>query len=442
MDRKEFLWGVSTSAYQIEGAVDADGRGPSIWDVFTSKAGTVVGGHTGAIACDHYNRWAEDVDLMSQLGVAAYRFSISWSRLIPDGTGRVNEAGAAFYDRLIDVLIERGIEPWICLYHWDLPQALEDRGGWTNSDIADWFAYYASVVAERFGDRAKAFATFNEPGVFTLSGYGGGLHAPGVKDSNAMLSAMHNVCRAHHAALPILRATGAPVGVIGAFWPMRGETDGDEGGAMMMDMLFNWACPDGMVRGEYPLPVQMMMGEDRVRDLSPDRAGADFIGVNHYAPMYIRTNEDGEQEMGVPPSDAPVTGMGWHIDPPAFTGMLQAVAERYPGIAIYVTENGIGLEEPTEEDSLNDEARVAYLRSYLSALAEARDAGVDVRGYFAWSLLDNFEWSEGYCKRFGLVRVGPDDLIRKPKKSFHFYREIIASGESFVRNQEENRPAV
>lgn len=422
-----FLWGVSTSAYQIEGAVDADGRGRTIWDQFTRNPGAVANGDNGDIACDHYRRWPEDIDLMTELGVGAYRFSLAWARLLPGGIGQPNEKGIAFYDRLIDGLLERGIDPWICLYHWDLPQALQDRGGWANRDIAGWYADYAALVAARFGDRARAFATFNEPGVFTLSGYGGGIHAPGIKDSNAMMAAIHNVARAHHAALPVLRATGVPVGVIGAFWPMRGERPEDAGGAMMMDMLFNWACPDAIVTGAYPPMLPMLMGDViEEEDLSAETAGADFIGINHYAPMYIRTNEAGEQELGAPPADVPLSGMGWHIDPPAFTAMLETVAERYPGVPLYVTENGIGLDEP--DGDLNDSTRVAYLRDYLGALADARERGVDVRGYFAWSLLDNFEWAEGYAKRFGLVRVSPDDLTRRPKQSFHAYRNAIAAG--------------
>ncbi|MEJ6010804.1 GH1 family beta-glucosidase [Novosphingobium aquae] len=429
MTGSNFLWGVSTSAYQIEGASEADGRGQSIWDEFTALPGVVANGDTGAVACDHYNRWPEDIGLMEQLGIGAYRFSLSWPRLFPEGVGQPNERGAEFYDRLIDALLERGIDPWICLYHWDLPQALQDRGGWANRDVANWYADYARFVADRFGDRAKAFITFNEPSVFTLSGYGGGLHAPGVKESSAMLAAIHNVCRAHHAALPALRSTGVPTGIVGAFWPMRPERPEDEGGAMMMDMMFNWACPDAMVAGSYPPPMEMLLGDViQAGDLPSVGTWTDFIGVNHYAPMYIRTNEAGEQEIGAPPADVPLTGMGWHIDPPAFTAMLQTVAERYPDVPLYVTENGIGLDEGDEPDALNDIARVQYLHDYLAALADARAAGVGVQGYFAWSLLDNFEWAEGFAKRFGLVRVEPDNLARRPKQSFFAYRDLIKGG--------------
>ncbi|MFO1186514.1 MAG: GH1 family beta-glucosidase [Alphaproteobacteria bacterium] len=430
-----FVWGAATASYQIEGATKEDGRGASIWDTFSAIPDKTKNGETGARTCDHYHLYEEDVALMAGLGLSAYRFSIAWPRVMPSGTGAVNHKGLIFYDRLIEALLDAGIEPWICLYHWDLPQALEDKGGWTNRDCAKWFADYARVVAERFADRVAQWATFNEPSVFTLLGYGIGYHAPGRADRTDWLKAVHHVNVAHGTTLETLRATmpTAQVGVILNMQPVRGEQAGrDDKARETLDAIWNRAFIDPMVTGEYPAPIADCMsrvpGLVQQGDLDIIRQRMDWFGLNHYSPIYAKADASPwGVTVGAPPAGRPLTGMGWEIDPAAFRDQITELAERYWKGPIYITENGFGQIEnaPPGGAKVDDKDRIAYIASYLQALLEARARGADVRGYFVWSLMDNFEWAEGFEKRFGLVRVDYDALKRTPKASYDWYKRLV-----------------
>ena len=435
----DFVWGVSTASYQIEGGAREDGRGPSVWDTWSHEPGRIQNGDTGDVACDHYHRWAEDVALMKQLGVGAYRFSVAWPRVLPGGTADrgVNEAGLAFYDRLVDGLLEAGVEPWLCLYHWDLPQALQDRGGWPNRDIVTWFADYARLIGSRFGDRVKHFATFNEPSVFTLFGYSFGWHPPGTKDLPSLYAAMHHVNLAHGAAVDALRATvaGARIGAVHNRQPCRPVgKDGappsaaDRAAADMLDAIWNKAFPDPQVLGEYPAFLRDGIAPHcHDGDLERIRRPADWFGINHYGPIYAR--EDRGTPLGFawadPPADAPRSSIGWSVDPDAFRDTLVEAWTRYR-LPIYVTENGAGaVETPDASGAVNDSERVVYLQRYTDGLREAVARGADVRGYFVWSLLDNFEWGAGYANRFGLVYVDYPTQHRIPKASARWYADMI-----------------
>jgi len=430
--RHDFVWGVSTSSYQIEGAVAADGRGPSIWDGFCRIPGRIANGDTGDVACDHYNRVAEDIALMRGIGVNAYRFSVAWPRVMPAGQGAVNEAGLAFYDRLIDGLLAAGIEPWLCLYHWDLPQALQERGGWLNRDIVGWFADYARLIARRYGDRVRRFATFNEPSVFTLFGYGMAWHPPGLTDRTALCRATHHVNLAHGAAVDALRAD-APTASIGAIHnrqPARplGPMPQDAAAATLLDAHWNLAFPDPQLLGSYPaLLAPLIEPHQQPGDMERIRRPIDWFGVNHYSPIYARS--DAAAPLGFAWADAPPTvphsPIGWQIDPAAFRDVLLEVHRRY-GLPIYVMENGAGAaEQPDASGQVIDKERIAFLNAYTDALREAVTAGADIRGYFVWSLLDNFEWGAGYATRFGLVYVDYASQRRIPKESARWYADRI-----------------
>ena len=427
-----FVWGVSTSSYQIEGAVAEDGRAPSIWDTRCRQKGKVANGDSGDVACDHYHRFPEDIALMRALGVDAYRFSVAWPRVLPQGRGAVNEKGLDFYDRLIDALREAGIEPWLCLYHWDLPQALEDRGGWTVRDSAGWFADYAAVVARRYGDRVKRFATFNEFAVFTLFGYAMDWGPPGMKERAAHLRAIHHVNLAHGAAVDILRAMvpDASIGAIHnrqAVWP---ETDSaaDRAAAAMLDAHWNLAFPEPQLKGHYPAAlVPAIEPYVQAGDLARICRPVDWFGLNHYGPIFAKAQGDTVWGFawGSAPADAPKSEIGWPIYPDAFRDELIAIHRRYR-LPIYVTENGCGgTDKPEADGRVNDTHRVKYLGAYTGALGEAIKAGADVRGYFVWSLLDNFEWGAGYGNRFGLVHVDFASQKRTPKASFRWYADLI-----------------
>lgn len=433
----DFLWGASTASYQIEGAADLDGRGESIWDRFCRTPGKVAGGETGAVACDHYHRYREDVALMARLGLKAYRFSIAWPRVLPEGTGAVNGAGLDFYDRLIDELLEAGIAPWPCLYHWDLPQALEDRGGWRNREIAGWFGDYAAVVARRLSDRVGHFATLNEPNVCTLLGHCFGVHAPGLRDELATLAVIHNMNLAHGQAVRALRAAKSAlrVGSIHAIQPVQAATEAaaDQATQVLYDALWNWAFPDAQVLGRYPEILASVL-EPLVEpgDWELIREPLDFFGLNHYTRMRVRYDPYAPFTVGggPAPEDAERTGMGWEIAPDAFREALVATARRYPDLPIYVTESGAGYEDSLEDGVCDDAPRVAYLARYLDALRAAQGEGADVRGYFVWSLLDNFEWQFGYGKRFGIIYVDYESQKRIPKSSYEWYRRMIATNRS------------
>ncbi|HEY2540959.1 MAG TPA: GH1 family beta-glucosidase [Stellaceae bacterium] len=432
-----FLWGASTAAYQIEGAVREDGRGPSIWDTFCHLPGTIANGDTGDVACDHYHRWPKDVGLMRELGIGAYRLSTAWPRILPEGRGEVNLKGLEFYDRLIDGILEAGIEPWICLYHWDLPQALEHRGGWQNRDTAHWFAEYALLTVRRLGDRVKHWATFNEPNCACVKGYGDGEHAPGIRGRLSALKAIHVMNLAHGLGVEAMRAerTDLLLGDIYNFHPYEpaSEREQDEIAAQMLDALWNRSFPEPQMLGHYPEPLAAEI-EPLVEpgDLDLIRQKLDYFAFNHYSRSRVRRDSDHPFEVATlpPESGAPVTQMGWEIAPDAFRAVIIEAKERYAGdLPIYILENGAAFPDQVEADGrIRDERRINYLRGYLGAVQDAIEAGVPVRGYFVWSLLDNFEWALGYSRRFGLVHVDYETQERRPKDSFHFYAELADGG--------------
>jgi beta-glucosidase len=433
--RPDFIWGVSTSSYQIEGAAHEDGRGPSIWDTFSRIEGKVTNGDTGDVACDHYHRYAEDVALMRDMGLDAYRFSVAWPRVLPQGRGSVNEPGLAFYDRLIDALLAAGIEPWLCFYHWDLPQALEDLGGWTARDSAGWFADYADVVARAYGDRVKRFATFNEPSVFSLLGFAFGAHAPGLTSREALLKVIHNVNRAHGRAIDAVRAavSASSVGAVHNVQPCRpaSTSPADRDAALTFDQYWNNAFPDPQLIGRYPpLLAQAMADLAAPGDMAEICRPVDWFGLNHYSPIYTQADANSVIGCGFGPAPADVqrTSMGWPIEPDAFRETLLLLDRTY-GLPVYVLENGTATTDVVfETGEAPDPGRIDYLRMYIEAMQKAIAAGADVRGYFVWSLLDNFEWNAGYGQRFGLVRVDYKTLKRTPKSSVRWYADMIKAG--------------
>lgn len=425
---KDFVWGASTASYQIEGAYNEGGRGLSIWDAFSAAPGKVKNGDTGNVACDHYHRYKEDAALMKRAHFGAYRFSVSWSRVLPEGRGKANESGLDFYDRLTDELLKHKIDPWLCLYHWDLPLALHEAGlGWTSREIVPLFADYAELLARRLGDRISTWATFNEPNMFTMLGYGGGVHAPGIRDRDAWLDAVHHVNLAHGAAARRLRSelpTTARIGSVPNIQPARpaSDTDEDREAARKMDAVSNRATADPVFLGKYDPLTRDWMG-DRIRpdDEAEIYVPLDWLGLNHYSPGYAsaRANAWGYRNAGAP-EGVEKTLMGWQVDPAAFRDTLVETSERY-GVPVYVTENGMADDiEPDSHGKVNDAGRVSYLDRYLGAVVEARAAGADVRGYLVWSMLDNFEWAMGYGPRFGIVHVDYATLKRTPKSSYHF----------------------
>ena len=431
--RRDFIWGVSTSSFQIEGATHEDGRGPSVWDTHCQK-GEIANRDTGDIACDHYHRYREDVALMQCLGVQAYRFSIAWPRVLPQGHGTPNEKGLAFYDRLIDALLEARIEPWLCLYHWDLPQALDDLGGWTVRDSVSWFADYAALVAARYGDRVKRFATFNEPSIFTLFGLGfGGKRATSSADT--LHRAIHHVNLAHGAAADAIRARvpGSLIGCIHNVQPALPSSPADAQAAAICDAYWNRAFPDPQCLGAYPPLIQAAIEPClQAGDLARIQRPLDWFGLNHYSPVFVKADAGARLGFGFgdKPADVPLTPIDWPIMPDAFRETLRMVAERY-ALPVYVLENGFGgHDRPDASGAVIDLDRIAYLRAYVGALNAAVSAGADVRGYFVWSLLDNFEWDSGYSVRFGLTYIDYPTQTRIPKSSFDWYSALIktASG--------------
>ncbi|MFF4623981.1 GH1 family beta-glucosidase [Nonomuraea jabiensis] len=423
-----FLWGTATAAYQIEGAVKEDGRGVSIWDTFAHEPGRTRDGHTGDVACDHYHRWREDVELMSGLGVNAYRFSIAWPRVQPQGDGEVNVEGLDFYERLVDALLEKGIQPVPTLFHWDLPQALQDRGGWINRDISGNFAEYAATVAARLADRVPLWITLNEPFVHMAYGYAMGIHAPGQALLTDALPAAHHQLLAHGLAVQALRAAGARQVAITnnctPVWPASQE-EADLKAAEAYDILHNRLFNDPILLGKYPDLSAYTKNVDFVRDGDLDIIAAplDGLGINYYNPTRIAAPTD----QGLPFTDAGVTGypttaFGWPVVPDGLRELLTGLKSRYGSALppIHITENGC-----STDDTLEDHSRIAFLEGHIAAMRRAMAEGVDVRGYFVWSLLDNFEWAEGYHQRFGLVHVDFETQRRTPKASYRWLREHI-----------------
>ncbi len=443
-----FLWGVATAAYQIEGAVSEGGRGPSIWDTFSHTPGKIARGDTGDIACDGYHRLEGDLDLVAELGVGAYRFSVAWPRVQPGGSGAANEEGLDYYRRLVDGLGERGIEPVVTLYHWDLPQPLEDAGGWPRRETAERFADYAALVAGALGGRVRRWITLNEPWVAATLGYRWGMHAPGRSDAAAASASTHHLLLAHGLALQSLRATlpaGCEVGITLDMAGVRALDEEVRAVAEQEEATRNWIFLDPVLTGSYPttlsepfrVPAQLV----EAGDMATISAPIDFLGLNYYTSANLRRRELaeelllGEERLRYHPEVVSVVGegtactaTGWRIDPDGLYELLVALHKRAPGLPLYVTENGMAAEDYADpEGGIDDVERIAYLRDHLEACGRAIEEGVDLRGYFCWSLLDNFEWAAGYQKRFGLVYVDYPSQRRIPKQSARLYAEVARS---------------
>jgi beta-glucosidase len=445
-----FVWGAATSAYQIEGAHDADGRGRSIWDTFSHTPGRTSGGDTGDVAVDHYRRMPDDVRLMSGLGLTAYRFSVAWPRVQPAGRGPANPAGLDFYRRLADELLAKGIEPWVTLYHWDLPQELEDAGGWPARETAERFAEYAGLVVDALGDRVRHWTTLNEPFCAALLGYAAGVHAPGRREPAAALAAVHHLLLGHGLAVQALRAGGAEeVGITVNLYAVSPATDtpADADAARRVDGLQNRLWLDPVLLGRYPadlvedLAPLGVLDAVTAEDLATINTPLDALGVNYYTRHVVAAGEGasghgagGSPWIGGVPvhmvqRGLPLTATGWEIDGAGLHEVLLRVSREYPELPIYVTENGAAFDDVRDADGrVRDTDRIEFLRGHLAACHDAMAAGVPLRGYFAWSLLDNFEWSEGYRRRFGLVYVDYGTLERVPKDSAAWYAGVIRHG--------------
>ncbi|TDD98080.1 GH1 family beta-glucosidase [Jiangella asiatica] len=452
-----FVWGSATASYQIEGAAKEGGRGPSIWDTFSHTPGKTLNGDTGDVACDHYHRWPEDLGHIADLGLTAYRFSIAWPRVLPGGRGPLNREGLDFYSRLLDGLLERGIQPVATLYHWDLPQDLEDAGGWPARDTAYRFAEYAEMVAGELGDRVHTWTTLNEPWCSAYLGYASGAHAPGRAEPAAALAAVHHLNLAHGLAGQAIRraAPSAQLSLtlnLHVIRPADPASEADLDAVRRIDALANRAFLGPVLEGAYP--DDLLADTAHVTDWSFVRDGdtaaaripLDVLGVNYYSTALVRrwdgtgprSEDDGHDDAAASPwvgaddvefirPDGPYTAMGWNIDPSGMTELLLRIHREYPGQPLMVTENGAAFADTVSPDGVvHDPLRVDYLRDHIAAVGTAVDAGAEVRGYFAWSLMDNFEWSFGFDRRFGLIRVDYDTLRRTWKDSAHWYSGVIA----------------
>ena len=454
-----FVWGVATAAYQIEGAATEDGRGPSIWDTFSHTPGRTMNGDTGDVAADHYHRWAEDIGHIADLGLGAYRFSVSWPRVQPGGAGPLNRAGIDFYSRLVDRLLDAGVRPVATMYHWDLPQELEDAGGWPARETALRFADYAAGVVGAFGDRVHTWTTLNEPWCSAYLGYASGVHAPGRTEPAAALAAVHHLNLAHGLAGRVVReqAPGAELSVTLNLHVVRpdSDSDADRDAARRIDALANRAFLGPMIDGGYP--ANLLADTAGVTDWSfvadgDERAAAvplDVLGVNYYSTGRVRawdgvsprSTADGHgssahtpwvaaDDVDFLPQPGPHTAMGWNIDPGGLTELLLRLHREYPEQPLMVTENGAAFDDVVSPDgAVHDERRVDYLRRHVDAVGAAVDQGADVRGYFVWSLLDNFEWGYGYDRRFGIIRVDYDTQKRIWKDSAHWFQRLVVTNE-------------
>jgi beta-glucosidase len=445
-----FLWGAATAAYQIEGAANEGGRTPSIWDTFSHTEGRTVAGHTGDVACDHYHRMPEDVRLMADLGVKSYRFSVSWPRVQPGGTGRANQEGLDFYRRLVDELLGHDIVPWLTLYHWDLPQPLEDAGGWPARDTAARFAEYAQLVADALGDRVKHFTTLNEPWCSAFLGYGSGVHAPGRSDGADAVRAGHHLMLGHGLAVQALRASrpDAQLGITVNLYPVTPASDSpqDVDAARRIDGLANRFFLDPVLRGAYPTDLRSDLrqvtdfGHVRDGDLAIISTPLDLVGINYYSRHVVAAPVEGaeaepywrapscwpgSEDVRFVTRGVPVTDMDWEIDAPGLLETLERVHRDYTDLPLYVTENGSAFVDTVVDGRVDDPDRLAYFDAHLRAAHAAITAGVPLKGYFAWSLMDNFEWAWGYTKRFGMVYVDYDSQVRIPKSSGRWYAEVI-----------------
>ena len=429
---QDFLWGAATASYQIEGGGLSEGRGECIWHRFSHTLGNVKNGDTGDVACDHLHRYKEDVALMAQLGLGAYRLSVSWPRVIPAGIGATNEAGLDFYDSLIDELLRYGIQPYVTIYHWDLPQALQDKGGWANPDSPKWFADYTDTITRALGDRVKGWITFNEPWCVSILSNLIGAHAPGLRDAPTAYRVAHQLNLSHGQAVGVIRQNcpTADVGITLNLWPIVPASDSevDVEAARMIDGMQNRWFLDPLFKGSYPTEVAEYLG-DAIQSIDLDEVKSaavpiDFLGINYYNRMVISAS--GPAAL---PEDAEYTAMGWEVYPQGLTDLLVRVYRDYAPKALYVTENGAAYDDPVPsptDDIVEDPQRVAYLESHLNACDQAIIQGVPLKGYFVWSLMDNFEWAEGYSKRFGIVYVDYETQKRTLKRSARFYQEMIA----------------
>jgi len=437
-----FIWGAATAAYQIEGGHDADGKGRSIWDEFVERPGVIDGGDHARRACDHFHKYKDDVALMKDMGLKAYRFSLAWTRLLPGGAGAVNQAGIDFYSKLIDELLAAGIDPCPTLFHWDLPLALQEKGGWASADMPDWFAAYAELAFKSYGDRVKTWFTLNEPNVFASAGHVIGMHAPGLTDPAAYLKCIHHENVSHGRAVEVFR-DAVPDGRIGIVINMglfEGETDSeaDATAAATVDALYNGAHLDAIFKGAYPQPAQALLeGFGLTIDdetMSTISQKTDFLGVNFYSRRKIAA--DASAPLGARPVDETdddpdaLTAMGWRVDPEGFYVSLKRLHEDYK-MPMIVTENGVAYEDTVTTENgartVDDPKRIAFFQDYLRALDPARQEGADIGGYFVWSLMDNFEWAEGFKPRFGLLHIDYKTLERTPKASAKWYGELIAT---------------
>ena len=428
----DFTWGVATASYQIEGAATEDGRGESIWDRFSHTPGNVLNGDTGDIACDHYHRMNEDLDLLAWLGVDAYRFSIAWPRVMPDGTGDVNQVGLDFYDRLVDGLLQRGIRPFPTLYHWDLPQRLEDIGGWRARSTAGAFVRYTEAVVERLGDRVDKWATFNEPWCSAVLGHIVGEHAPGMEDVDGGLAAAHHMLLAHGMAVPVIQSVGE-VGIVlnmNAVVPASSHAADVRAAEIEDQQMSRWFLDPIAGRG-YPAGAVEAYGWDERPviggDLELISRSIDFIGLNYYTSSIAASDDIADADrMDRVAAPTEFTDMGWVVKPDGIVGLLHRLDD-YGFSQIYITENGAAYPDVADADGfVDDQDRISFLQRHFDAVADAIDRGVGVSGYFVWSLMDNFEWAFGYDKRFGIVHVDYETLRRTPKASAHWYREFIA----------------
>ncbi|MDA2997988.1 MAG: GH1 family beta-glucosidase [Actinomycetota bacterium] len=433
----EFLWGVATSSYQIEGAANEDGRGQSIWDTFCKVPGKVANFDNGDIACDHYHRYKEDLDLMKWMGVKAYRFSVAWPRVIPNGFGKINEMGLDFYDRLIDSLLEREIAPWLTMYHWDLPEALQLRGGWNNREIVEWFGEYAEVLTSRFGDRVKNWMTLNEPLCSAWLGHLYGEMAPGIKDLQTALNVSHNLLMSHGLACQVIRSNvfQANVGIVINVTPAVPATDSqaDSNAAQLADGFDNRWFLDPVFGRTYPADVIDALGaspEIHSGDMKLIAQDLDFLGVNFYFRQTVAADQNSKPLpiRSVNRENVKRTAMNWEVHPQAFEEILLRISKEYSPKAIYITENGSAWNDEVVNDEIIDDERIDYLARHLDAMKSARSQGAPILGYFAWSFLDNFEWAYGYEKRFGLIYVDYKTQTRTPKKSAFYYRQLLLNG--------------
>lgn len=450
----QFTWGMATSSYQIEGAHNADGKGPSIWDAFSRIPGRILGGDTGDLACDHYHRFRDDVKLMASLGVPAYRFSISWPRVLPTGRGTGNPAGIKFYSDLIDALLEHGIEPWVTLYHWDLPLALQmENDGWLNPQIADDFTAYAKLCFSSLGDRVKKWITFNEPWVISLLGHGQGIFAPGRKSTSEPYLAAHNILRAHAKTVQCFRTEfhhqNGKIGITNnCDWraPLTDSPADQAAAQRAVEFFLGWFADPIFKSGDYP-PVMRELVGDRLPVFTPEEStallgSADFFGLNHYTAAYAaessanpeQTTEEGiSADPQITLSTDPawkITDIQWPIVPWGCKNLLQWIANRYNNPPIFITENGCAMNDQVSADGrVYDKDRISFYHDYLTACHEAIQSGVNLRGYFAWSFMDNMEWVSGYRFRFGLVHVDRETLARTPKSSALWFSQVIQTNE-------------